>query len=98
MLPSSTAPTLAVLSPTATTVSFIVSTRTPRTTVPAHVAHALGLLLRLLLALTICGIWWIKWSGSAPEIEYGSYVWIHWTLIRVRELVEGGRGRNGLAV
>jgi len=99
--PSSAAPALTVSSPTATTVSFTVSTRAPRTTFPAHILHAMALLLRLAVALSIFGLWWVKWTGFKPwprqemDSRDGQYspVWTDWAMASVYDVVELCRWR-----
>ncbi|KAF2133858.1 hypothetical protein P153DRAFT_392498 [Dothidotthia symphoricarpi CBS 119687] len=59
-LTSPPAQTLRVLQPTPATISYTVSTRPPRTTVPALLSWTLNLLTRLLLGLCALSLLWTK--------------------------------------
>ncbi|KAK5019269.1 hypothetical protein LTR16_000458 [Cryomyces antarcticus] len=59
-------PTLRVLQPTATTISFTVSTRSPKDTLTARLVHYLSIIVRVLLAIAVLLLSWTKWRLTFP--------------------------------
>jgi phosphatidylinositol glycan class H protein len=56
--------TLRTLKPTPSTVSFTVSTRPERKTVPATLKHWIGILIRILVGVAVLLLLWVKWRVS----------------------------------
>jgi hypothetical protein len=59
--------TLRTLKPTPSTVSFTVSTRPERKTVPAVLKHWVGVLIRILVGAGVLLLLWVKWRVSSVQ-------------------------------
>jgi hypothetical protein len=59
--------TLRTLKPTPSTVSFTVSTRPERKTVPAVLKHWVGVLIRILVGVGVLLLLWVKWRVSSVQ-------------------------------
>ena len=60
-------PTLRTLKPTPSTVSFTVSTRPERKTVPATLKHWISILIRILFGVAVLLLLWVKWRVSCVQ-------------------------------